>query len=504
MALLVPAFALYPSLEAFAITRQGARRHHDVRPAGDQSSRRHAAPERSRHRANRRDGRPRDASSASGPTPTRRQPIRHSRCGRRTVLAEHRITSAIELYTATGRLLSRFALNLPEYDAAPHIAPSCRLDHLRGSHLLCGERSPRAPRDARHLHARGHASERSSCASCSTTARCRSFLRSARHRSARPWTGRAETTLGRDVDFTVYGWSQAPLYTFGQRRLAACSTAHSTTSSRRRDPFWATITRDDGRRFRVYYMIGSRAGSTRSATRSSPRSAILVNLAELASLTGVLWALLLGGATLFNALDVEHAGQRPRAAPRSALQLLPKALAGIRRRSGRAGADPGVSARAYFANQFTRQRERGRRARRPPSRSGSSRTTRRSSRGRRAHFEASRRSGDDPGQPGDRSGRQPLRSEAASGHEPAGSLHRRCAAAANARRCVSRRGAQPAADVRGRGTGWRRHAIFSPRPASAPASARASSPCRSRCARRKRTASATISIGRCSSGRCCS
>ena len=51
-----------------------------------------------------------------------------------TVLARARLTSAVELYSANGTQVSRFALNLPEYTGSarqPQAAPSCAVGSVR-------------------------------------------------------------------------------------------------------------------------------------------------------------------------------------------------------------------------------------------------------------------------------------------------------------------------------------------------------------------------------------
>src|SRR5262245_66173224 len=58
----------------------------------------------------------------STPTPTTDSALA---VWRRTSLASSRLTSAIELYDADGTLVSRFALNLPEYTTPHYQASGC-------------------------------------------------------------------------------------------------------------------------------------------------------------------------------------------------------------------------------------------------------------------------------------------------------------------------------------------------------------------------------------------
>src|SRR4029453_12435260 len=68
---------------------------------------------------------------------------------RQTALARERLTSAVRLYNQDGILVSRFALNIPEYTVAAQTAPtgsSCDWD-------LFGEAAPIGSEERRMLHA---------------------------------------------------------------------------------------------------------------------------------------------------------------------------------------------------------------------------------------------------------------------------------------------------------------------------------------------------------------
>ena len=144
----------------------------------------------------------------------------------KTVLAKSRVTSALELYGPRGRLVSRFS-KLPEYEALPHFAASCRWDvidepsplgssehHvLRASRNVCNDERPvgsivvRVMLDYRTLP----------------------FIstQSPYIESTEPLGRPAETSPGRDVEFAVYGWSRAPIYTLGP----ACGRCPTGSSS---------------------------------------------------------------------------------------------------------------------------------------------------------------------------------------------------------------------------------------------------------------------------------
>src|SRR5262249_14931515 len=51
----------------------------------------------------------------------------------RTPLATYRLKSAVELFDEDGQLVSRFALNLPEYETAPYRPPNCERDPIEES-----------------------------------------------------------------------------------------------------------------------------------------------------------------------------------------------------------------------------------------------------------------------------------------------------------------------------------------------------------------------------------
>ena len=82
----------------------------------------------------------------------------------RTPLAVYRLTSAVELYRADGRLVSRFALNLPEYETTPYRPTGLHVGLARRILAVRIERAARAAREPRHL--RRAAAGRSAASSC--------------------------------------------------------------------------------------------------------------------------------------------------------------------------------------------------------------------------------------------------------------------------------------------------------------------------------------------------
>ena len=113
----------------------------------------------------------------SGPPPTDAAFLVWSQ----TSLATERLTSSVELHNAAGAMVSRFAMNLPDFtQPQPWSEASCEWEILE-------EVSPLFSEERRLLHA-GRAicavartadarRARSSCTRCSTTATCRSSRR---------------------------------------------------------------------------------------------------------------------------------------------------------------------------------------------------------------------------------------------------------------------------------------------------------------------------------------
>ena len=143
-----------------------------------------------------------------------------------------------------------------------------------------------------------------------------------------------------------------------------------------REPFWAHDRIAATTRFRVYF-LNDRGGIYALGYPVITVFGHLINLAELIFLARRAATRCCSSARrLFNALDVAHAGQRPRAAARDSLELLPQAACwrswpppscrSSFSRSPRAPTSPPSSAPA----------SKKRRRRPPPSRSGWSKTTR--------------------------------------------------------------------------------------------------------------------------------
>jgi hypothetical protein len=141
-----------------------------------------------------------------------------------TALKENRLTSAIELYSASGRLVSRFALNLPELNLTPHSATGCdsAADGSAKKWLVFEEVSPFGASERHVVRA-----SRDICNGSQMVGgivvrvmldyRTLPFVAPQRP-SFESATGRrmpAEGAPGRDVEFAIYGWSRAPIFSSG-------------------------------------------------------------------------------------------------------------------------------------------------------------------------------------------------------------------------------------------------------------------------------------------------
>jgi signal transduction histidine kinase len=160
-----------------------------------------------------------------------------------TSLAIERLTSSVELHNASGEMVSRFAMNLPDFaQPQPWNEPSCEWQTLE-------EVSPLFSEERKLLHA-GRALclpdgrragsvvvhsllDYSNLSFISAQNPYGALMRSAQQPQARP---RA------DVGFQVYGWSRRVLYSSGEDAPPLTEEAFRRAYASR-TPFWATITR---------------------------------------------------------------------------------------------------------------------------------------------------------------------------------------------------------------------------------------------------------------------
>ena len=205
---------------------------------------------------------------------------------RRTALAEHRLTSAVEFYEAEGRLVSRFALSFPEY-----VSRTPRYSARSCAWQVFGEAAPFGAEERRMLHA-----ERALCGPDRRPAGTivvhvlpdydvLPFI------SARgPYfellrgVGPAEGRAGSDLGLVIYGWGRTAVYS-SSGRAWPLEDALFRQIYRSRLPFWTRLERG-GTRHAVYF-ANDRNGIYALDYPIDGAFDHFVHLAELTTLAGL-------------------------------------------------------------------------------------------------------------------------------------------------------------------------------------------------------------------------
>ncbi len=224
----------------------------------------------------------------------------------RTDLATYRLTSAVEVYSADGRLVSAFRLSLPEYVTTEYRSPGCSWDEPFDEVSPFGSSERHVLRIARGVCVRGRMVG-SIVVRVMLDYRTLPFISSQSPylESLRPNRQVApEGISGRDVEFIVYGWSRAPIFESGTRVWTLPDPVFQRLVESR-TPFWATLDRDD-QTFRVIF-LSDRGGIYALGYPVISWTGHLINLAELVMLALVLYLTMLAGLTLFSALGVRTA-----------------------------------------------------------------------------------------------------------------------------------------------------------------------------------------------------
>ncbi len=235
----------------------------------------------------------------------------------KTDLAVSRIASAIEIYSADGAMVSRFALYLPEYRYSASATRSETPEENCGWDLYeyvsrFGSQERKLLHAGRAICMSGpggksvvvgsiaiHAMlDYSALPFLSSQSPYYELLRPAEQR-------RREGVPAGDVDLTVYGWSGTQIYT-----SAAVSSPLSDALFRRaytsRQPFWTSI-ENNGTNYDVYFM-NDRGGIYTLAYPTVPPIGHLVNLAELTTMAGLVYLAMLSGAILFRVISGHRSG----------------------------------------------------------------------------------------------------------------------------------------------------------------------------------------------------
>ena len=234
---------------------------------------------------------------------------------RQTVLARNRLTSAIELYDHKGCLISRFALNLPEYTNTgqqPQAAAGCEWD-------VYSEPLPIGSSERQVLHA-----ERGVCAADSATGmrrilgsvivhvafdfRTLPFITSQSpyfelFRSNETTTARA-IAPGNDLRVAIYGWGLAPVYTSGVSAWSISDAVFARVYDVNRTPFWETIALGN-----TIYNVHFTSDRARIYAIGYPMLTLfdhLVRLAEVATLAAVGFVVALFGTAIYTRLSRER------------------------------------------------------------------------------------------------------------------------------------------------------------------------------------------------------
>ena len=220
---------------------------------------------------------------------------------RQTDLARLRATSAVELYGTAGRLISRFALNFPEYSTVPIV------DHrvTRCEWEIFGEITPFGSDERRVLHAEralcplegvqldpGPASTGSvivhvafdynTLPFISPQNPYTEFLRS-------PTLPRQAGHTGRDVEMVIYGWGLQPVFS-SEQGAWSLSDALFERLYASREPFWTTLQK--GGLDYSTYILNNREGIYALGYPVFGTFDHLVHLAEMSTIVGLLFILL--------------------------------------------------------------------------------------------------------------------------------------------------------------------------------------------------------------------
>ena len=213
---------------------------------------------------------------------------------RQTELARQRLTSAVELYGEDGRLVSRFALNFPEYAGVPQDLEVTQCDWD-----VFGEIAPFGSDERRVLHA-----ERAICSPTGSSAagslvvhvavdyRTLPFIS-----SASPYTELVSPSpsprrgghTGQDVELAIYGWGLQPIFSSGSGAWSIDDALFERLYASR-ESFWTTLSK--GGQAHTTYVSNNRVGIYALGYPVFGAFDHLVRLAEISTLVGLIFVLL--------------------------------------------------------------------------------------------------------------------------------------------------------------------------------------------------------------------
>jgi signal transduction histidine kinase len=227
-----------------------------------------------------------------------------------TDLLTYRLASAIELYGPDGTMVSRFALNLPEYTRNPQ-----KWQEESCSWQLFEEINPFGSEERRLYHAGRNL--------CRTVDGRQEVLGTIvihvmLDYNALPFISsqspyfelfrtaertRQESPGARDIEFVVYGWSRMAIYMSGPTAWPLDEAVFSRIYGTRA-PFWAVIGRA-GQPYRVYFQ-NDRAGIYALGYPAIGPIDHLINMAEMAAFGGGAYIVILIAAALLTVLGVRR------------------------------------------------------------------------------------------------------------------------------------------------------------------------------------------------------
>ena len=213
---------------------------------------------------------------------------------RQTELARQRLTSAVELYGEDGRIVSRFALNFPEYADVPPVLEVTRCDWY-----VFGEIAPFGSDERRVLHA-----ERAICSPTGSSAagslvvhvavdyRTLPFIS-----SASPYTELVRPSpsprrgghTGQDVELAIYGWGLQPIFSSGSGAWSIDNALFERLYASR-ESFWTTLSK--GGQAYTTYVSNNRVGIYALGYPVFGAFDHMVRLAEISTLAGLIFVLL--------------------------------------------------------------------------------------------------------------------------------------------------------------------------------------------------------------------